>query len=113
VDAPNTVEEIQMLTKRINAPVLINMVEGGKTPLLTAEELQKMGAAVGQYTCPSFFVLAKALKEFYKVLRQKGTSREDLAMMETFPTFNKRLELQKYINLDDKYLAIEKEFKDE
>ena len=96
----------------IKAPVLINQVEGGKTPLLRAEELQKLGAAVAQYCTPSFFVLAKALKDFYRVLKQKGTSREDLSMMETFPPFNSRLGMSKFIELDDKYLSIEKQFED-
>ena len=104
--------QIRRLIKDIKAPVLINQVEGGKTPLFTAKQLQDMGAAVGQYCTPSFFVLAKALKNFYKVLREKGTSRDDMDMMETFPPFNKRLNLQKYIALDDKYLKIEKEYKD-
>jgi 2-methylisocitrate lyase-like PEP mutase family enzyme len=110
VDAPTTTDEIKALVKGIKAPVLINQVEGGRTPLLRADELQKLGAAVAQYCTPSFFVLAKALKDFYKVLKQKGTSREDLSMMETFPPFNSRLEMSKFIELDDKYLSIEKQF---
>ena len=109
VDAPRTVDEIKKLVQQIKAPVLINQVEGGRTPLFSAEELQKMGVAVIQYATASFFLLAKALKEFYRVLRQKGTSRDDLSKMETFPSFNKRLNLEKYMDLDDKYLLIEQE----
>lgn len=112
VDAVTSVDEIQMLTKRINAPVLINQVEGGKTPLLTIKELQKLGVAVAQYVFPSFSVLTKALKEFYQLLKQKGTSRDNIDIMETFPVFNKRLELQKFIDLDAKYLKIEKDYQE-
>ena len=111
VDAPTSVDEIKKLIKGIKAPVLINQVEGAKTPLLTAKELQDMGAAVVQYCTCGFFVLTKALKELYRRLKEKGTTREDLDIMDTFPPFNRRLELQKYIALDDKYLSIEKQFK--
>lgn len=114
VDAPTSMEEIKKLTSGIKAPVLINQVEGGKTPLFTTAELQKAGVAVGQYCTPSYFVVTRALKDFYAELKEKGTSREYLEKnrMETFPPFNKRLNLQRYMALDDKYLSTEREYRE-
>ena len=112
VDAPTSMDEIKALTKGIKAPVLINQVEGGKTPLFTAKELQAVGVAVGQYCTPSYFVMITALKTFYKELQAKGTSREYLDKMETMAPFNKRVGLQGWMALDDKYLATEREYRD-
>ncbi|MHB9099267.1 MAG: isocitrate lyase/PEP mutase family protein, partial [Syntrophales bacterium] len=44
VEAPQTVEEVQAVAKAFKGkPMLLNMVEGGKTPLFSAAELDRMG----------------------------------------------------------------------
>jgi len=43
VEAPQTVDEMKEIHRAINAPTLSNMVEGGKTPLLSAPELEAIG----------------------------------------------------------------------
>ncbi|NNF23258.1 MAG: isocitrate lyase/PEP mutase family protein [Rhodobacteraceae bacterium] len=45
VDGIETREEVRRVIGEINAPVSINMVEGGRTPLFTFAELQDLGAA--------------------------------------------------------------------
>ena len=46
VEAPETKEDIERIVKSLEAPCWVNMVEGGKTPLVPTDELQKMGAAL-------------------------------------------------------------------
>src|SRR5208282_1465976 len=45
LEGAETPEEIEKLPKLIKAPLLANMIPGGKTPLLTAAELQALGYA--------------------------------------------------------------------
>src|SRR3982074_897018 len=43
VEAPQTVEELRIIGKRVRGPALVNVFEGGKTPMLGAKELEAMG----------------------------------------------------------------------
>jgi 2-methylisocitrate lyase-like PEP mutase family enzyme len=49
VEAPRTVEEIQVIAREISAPKLINIVAGGLTPQLEPAALQDLGYAVAIY----------------------------------------------------------------
>lgn len=55
-------------------PLMANMVEGGKTPILAAEELQKLGFAFVIFPGAIVRALAKTAQEFYGSLRSSGTT---------------------------------------
>jgi 2-methylisocitrate lyase-like PEP mutase family enzyme len=46
VEAPETTDQIRAIARSIDAPLLINMFAGGKTPLVSAQELGDLGYAV-------------------------------------------------------------------
>ena len=43
VEAPQTVDELRIVGRRVNGPALVNVFEGGKTPMLAASELEADG----------------------------------------------------------------------
>jgi len=47
VEAPETVEEIRKVAKEIDAPLVFNIVKGGKTPPIPFDELADLGYRVG------------------------------------------------------------------
>ena len=49
---------------------MANMIEGGASPLLTADELQEIGYAVVAYPCSSCYVAVKALQDWAAHLRK-------------------------------------------
>lgn len=49
VEAPESLDEIRALPKLIDAPLLINIVVGGKTPVVARKDLQGMGYALVLY----------------------------------------------------------------
>ncbi len=46
VEAPQTLEEIESMPKRVNGPCLLNVVRGGKTPEITLEMAERAGYAI-------------------------------------------------------------------
>lgn len=74
VESPGSVEEIQKAVREIHGPVSINMLEGGRTPRLTFQELNQLGVA--RVSCPMFssFAAAHALKKGFTYLMEHGTS---------------------------------------
>src|SRR6266704_2834794 len=49
VEAPQTVEELRIVGESVRGPALVNVFEGGKTPMLGANELETMGFRLGIY----------------------------------------------------------------
>ena len=43
VESPESVEEMQIICKNFDLPLVANMVEGGRTPVLSKQELQELG----------------------------------------------------------------------
>jgi 2-methylisocitrate lyase-like PEP mutase family enzyme len=46
VEAPQSIEEIERIAREVQAPLLINLVLGGMTPLESATRLQELGYAI-------------------------------------------------------------------
>lgn len=74
VESPANEEEVRRAIREIDGPVSINMLEGGRTPHFTFEELEEMGAA--RVSCPMLTSLAAAyaLKQSLTYLKEHGTS---------------------------------------
>ena len=69
-------------------PLMANMVEGGKTPVLSAEELQNLGFAFVIFPGAIVRALAKAAQEFYGSLRSNGTTAPFRERMFDFDALN-------------------------
>jgi 2-methylisocitrate lyase-like PEP mutase family enzyme len=72
VEAPPDLETMAALPRRIPAPLLANMVEGGRTPLLSAAELAELGYAVVLFANTALRVAALAAREALTELRRTG-----------------------------------------
>ncbi len=69
-------------------PLMANMVEGGKTPVLPASELQALGFAFVIFPGAIVRALAKAAEDFYGVLKTHGTTEPFRARMFDFEALN-------------------------
>jgi 2-methylisocitrate lyase-like PEP mutase family enzyme len=89
VEAPESIEELAATPKLITAPLLINIVVGGKTPVVAREDLARMGYALVLY---ANVALQAAIKGMQSALRQLQT---DGQMGESGPvaTFQERQRL--------------------
>ncbi len=71
-----------------STPLMANMVEGGKTPILSADELQKLGFVFVIFPGAIVRALAKAAQEFYGSLRSNGTTAQFRRRMFDFDALN-------------------------
>jgi 2-methylisocitrate lyase-like PEP mutase family enzyme len=75
VEAPTSVDEFRAIARELpELPLVANMVEGGKSPLLPAEELRTLGFSLVLYPNLALRLGAFAIKRGLQVLRQSGTS---------------------------------------
>lgn len=72
VEGPRTRDELAELPRLIRAPLLANMVEGGRSPLLTAAELGALGYRVVLFANTALRVAAAACRDALAELRRTG-----------------------------------------
>jgi len=82
-EALESAGEFSRFAKEVNAPLLANMTEFGKTPYITVSEFEKMGYAIIIFPLTMMRVMLKTLKEALEVLKTKGTQKELLGGMLT------------------------------
>ena len=70
VESPETEDEMARIGGEIHAPLLANMVEGGRTPILPAARLQALGYAMAIYPAVGFLAVTAALERVYGHLHQ-------------------------------------------
>ncbi len=78
-------------------------MEGGRTPNLTTEELEKLGFAIAIYCTGPLYVAAKAVKDYLRELKIKKTTVRKYADMIPFKEFNELIGLPEYRDLEKKY----------
>jgi 2-methylisocitrate lyase-like PEP mutase family enzyme len=76
IEAPQSPEQLAAIGKRFRgrAPLLANMVEGGKTPLSAADELEKLGFSIAIFPGGTVRALAHHLTDYFASLKAHGTT---------------------------------------
>ena len=104
-EAPLTIEELRHVPEAVPAPILANMVEGGKTPLLSATELEALGYRVVIFANAALRVAAKAVQDAMQVLRERGTTEPLLDRMLGWEERQRLVDLPRYQELDRRLAA--------
>ena len=98
VEAPQSVEEMQQIADALPDVVLVaNMVEKGKTPLLTPSELAELGFRMIVSPLSGLLAVSKALGDAYGVLQEHGSMRDHQHLLTPFNDFTDIVGLPKYL----------------
>ena len=105
VEALPDVIAMRRVTERFapRIPVLANMVEGGKTPLLPAAELQGLGFAIAIFPGAMVRVQTFAAIKYLKALKREGTTNSLLEEMLNFSQLNELLGTKQYLERGQHY----------
>jgi methylisocitrate lyase len=99
-EALESKEEFARFAKEVKSPLLANMTEFGKTPLITAQEFKEMGYKYVIFPVTIFRVAAKAMKEALEVLLKEGTQKSLIDKMMTRKEQYEVINYYFYENLD-------------
>lgn len=83
---PEAMTELAMyrqFAEAVGVPVLANITEFGSTPLFTVEELASAGVAIALYPLSAFRAANAAALKVYRALRQEGTQRGVIDLMQS------------------------------
>jgi methylisocitrate lyase len=88
VEAPLTLDEMSRICSEVPAPCMANNVEGGKTPLLSAAQLEEIGYAAVAFPVAATYAIAQTLRRLYTILRQSGDTAALQKEMVGFAAFH-------------------------
>jgi 2-methylisocitrate lyase-like PEP mutase family enzyme len=103
VEAPTTEADIQRIINETKAPSWINMVEGGKTPLVPIPKLQEMGAALVDYGPLLLFAAAGGVERALQALKRDGTSANHLQELMLFNEINAINRIDDFRDMETRY----------
>jgi methylisocitrate lyase len=98
-EALTTVGEYRQFTSTVQAPVLANLTEFGKTPLFTTKEMADAGVRLTLYPLSAFRAMSAAAEHVYKVLRAEGSQE---SVVDTMQTRSELYEVLGYHEYEDK-----------
>lgn len=103
IEAPRSFEEMKIIGKAIKAPLVANMIEGGTTPITSAETLHKLGFKIILYPLSVLFANTFATTNILKELKRSGTTTKLKQKVVNFDQFNDLVELPKFQKLEKRY----------
>ncbi len=103
VEAPRSLDEMKEIGKEINAPLVANMIEGGATPLNTAETLSKIGFNIILYPLSVLYANTFATMNILQELKRTGNTSKYKQKVVNFDQFNDLVELPKFRKMEKKY----------
>ena len=105
IEAPQSLEEMQKITATFAAdiPLLANMVEGGKTPIRTANDLEQLGYKMAIFPGGAVRAIALHLQAYYQGLLKEGNNEAFSEKMHDFNGLNEVIGTKELLELGKKY----------
>lgn len=104
-EALQTVEEVGLFAEKVKVPLLANMTEFGKSPLLSVDELNELGYAAVLFPVTIFRVAMKAAEEALKTILEEGTQKSFVERMQTRAQLYELLRYEGYEERDKSYFG--------
>jgi 2-methylisocitrate lyase-like PEP mutase family enzyme len=105
IEAPRSVDELKLIRKSfdLNIPLLANMVEGGKTPVKTANDLKSLGFNIVIFPGGAVRAATFQLQEYYAGLLKNGSNSEFSKKMHNFDSLNSVIGTPELLKIGKKY----------
>ena len=87
IESPESDEEMARIGRTFDAPLLANMVEGGRTPVLDKNELEGLGFKIAIFPTSGFLAAGAAMRSIYEEIRSTGSSKSWTGDMYAFDEF--------------------------
>ncbi len=106
VEAPQSEDELREVAREIpDTPLFANMIEGGKTPLISSAELQALGYSMVVYPLSALFSATKAVQETYRVLYEEKSTASRRDALTGFSEFEEIIGVPDWRELESRYVV--------
>ena len=88
VESPESIEEMERIAKHFDLPLVANMVEGGRTPVLSFEQLEAIGYGLAIFPATAFLAAGAAMQSVYQTLLTDKSSTHVTQPLYDFQAFS-------------------------
>ena len=107
VEAPQTVDELRIVGREVRGPALVNVFEGGKTPMLGNKELEEMGFRLGIYPSQTHRAAIRAAQRVLAAMKRDGDTRAIETELATFQEREDAVGTAAWRTLEEKYMRVD------
>lgn len=105
LEAPRSLEELKAAASVLDKPLLANISEGGKTPIVELAELRDLGIKIALYPSSAIFTTAYAVRRVATVLRETGSTSSLVHEMVPLEEFNDLAGLPGWQEIEGRFAA--------
>jgi len=84
IESPESVEEMRKIGRSFDAPLLANMVEGGRTPILSRAELEELGYKLAIFPVSGLLATTAALHAVFATILKDGSTKDFAGALHSF-----------------------------
>jgi len=107
IESPETEDEMVAIGRELgDKPLIANMVEGGRTPMLSNARLAEIGYALAIYPVAGLLSAAAALETVYRRIRETGSSLGSSAPLYSFVEMNRLMGFEEVWSFDKAHTEI-------
>ena len=107
LEAVTDLDDYKEFKSQVDALLLANITEFGKTPLFTNAELASVGVDMSLYPLSAFRAMSLAAEKVYESLLKEGTQRNVLDIMQTREELSERINYHEFEQKLDKLFSEE------
>jgi 2-methylisocitrate lyase-like PEP mutase family enzyme len=103
IESPESVEEMRTIGRAFHQPLVANMVEKGRTPVLPRAELEAIGYRLAIFPVTALLAAVKAMSGVYAHLKATGSSRDLAVPIEDFAELTKLMGFEAVWEFDKRH----------
>lgn len=102
VEAPTTMEQLARIPREVPAPLVINMVEGGRTPMVPIEKLNELGYRIALYANSALRAAMAATRSVLQALHATGGTADVVDRLLPWAERQAAVDLTGWLALDER-----------
>ena len=106
IESPESIEEMRRIGETFDVPLVANMVEGGRTPLLSRAELEELGFKLAIFPTAGFLAMGAALRSVYREILEKGSTKDWKGELYPFNEFTKLMGFERVWEFERRHAEI-------
>ena len=103
VESPESQDEMRQIGSSFDVPLLANMVEGGRTPVLSRQELESIGYKLAIFPVTALLAATEAMKAVYESFKQNGSSEGISTQLMPFADLTKLMGFEEIWEFEKRY----------
>lgn len=106
IEAPESVDEMRKIGRSFNQPLVINIVEGGRTPSMTRQDFEEIGFKIALFPAAGLLAAAAALRSVYGEILREGSTKDWTGEFFSFNDFSKLIGFERVWEFEKNHVEI-------